>query len=182
MRASRVGIRYQRSLFDSKLRLLAGYDYSYAAIDMETQFSRSASPSWNDPHRAQLRAIWSVSNDLTLIGKWQGIWGRTWAYRESYYNYLQTLEPESLTVFDFSSPDDDHLPHFSQVDLTIVYGPDIGLTTLELRLDLVNILNRENPVDRFLSPLLDNDGVSGYESRTRTLPGFYPTVSLQVSI
>jgi hypothetical protein len=182
MRASGIGIRYQRTLLNSRLKFIAGYDFSYTSIDMETQFGGSVNAPWNDPHRGQLRAIWSVTSDLTLIGKWQGIWGRTWAFRDSYYNYLQASERESLMAFDFSSPNDDQLPHFSQVDLTVAYRPDIGLAKLELRLDLINILNRRNPIDRFLQPLLDDEGVTGYKLTNRKLPGFYPTISVQISI
>jgi len=182
MRASGVGLRYQRSLFGSSLKLLAGYDYSYATIDMETQFSRTVSTPWNDPHRGQIRALWSVSNDLTLIGKWQGIWGRTWAYRDSYYSYLQIEGQQSAPGFDFSTPDDDRLPYFSQVDVSTVYSPDIGGIKMEFRLDLINVLNRSNPVDRYLRPVTQDGGGKQYETADRTLPGFYPTVSIKLSI
>jgi hypothetical protein len=169
-------------MLNSRLKLLAGYDYSYTTIDMKTQFGQSVSAPWNDPHRGQIRAVWSVTSNLTLIGKWQGIWGRTWAFRDSYYNYLQVSERESLQAFDFNSPNDDHLSDFSQVDLSVAYRPDIGSSTLELRVDFINVLNRKNPVDRYLRPLLDDEGVIGYELTNRTLPGFYPTVSVQISI
>ena len=182
MRASGVGIRYKRTMLNSRLKLLAGYDYSYTTIDMKTQFGQSVSAPWNDPHRGQIRAVWSVTSNLTLIGKWQGIWGRTWAFRDSYYNYLQVSERESLQAFDFNSPNDDHLSHFSQIDLSVAYRPDIGSSTLELRVDFINVLNRKNPVDRYLRPLLDDEGVIEYELTNRTLPGFYPTISVQISI
>jgi len=91
-------------------------------------------------------------------------------------------ERESLQAFDFNSPNDDHLSDFSQVDLSVAYRPDIGSSTLELRVDFINVLNRKNPVDRYLRPLLDDEGVIGYELTNRTLPGFYPTVSVQISI
>lgn len=182
MRASGVGIRYQRTLFGSRLKLLAGYDFSYATIDMESQFSRTVSTPWNDPHRGQLRAFWSVSGDLTLIGKWQGIWGRTWAYRDSYYSYFKLQNPQSAPGFDFSTPDDDRLPYFSQVDVSAVYSPNIGGVKMEFRLDLINVLNRSNPVDRYLRPVTNDGGEKQYEPADRRLPGFYPTVSIQLSI
>lgn len=181
MNASGAGIRYERSLFESKLKLLAGYDYSYATIDMESQFSQTVSTPWNDPHRGQLRAVWNVINDLTLIGKWQAIWGRAWAFRDSYYNYLQ-MQQQSQYEFDFSSPDDDHLPRFSQLDLSLLYRPEIGSAKLVLRLDFINILNRRNAMDHRLSPVFSESVVSGYDITRRTLPGFYPKFSLRVSL
>lgn len=182
MIAGGAGIRYQRSLFDSRLKLLAGYDYSHTQVNMETQFGRTVSAPWNDPHRAQFRAMWNVRPDLTLIGKWQGIWGRTWAFRDSYYNYLQFSEREPGQTFDFSTPENDRLPHFSQVDLSVVYQPEIGQSNLEVRLDLVNILNRRNPIDHWLRPILNDKGVESYERTERTMPGFYPSMSISISI
>ncbi|WP_340106788.1 TonB-dependent receptor [Rhodohalobacter sp. 8-1] len=182
MRAYGAGIRYERTFFESKLKLLSGYDYSYATIDMDTQFSRSVSTPWNDPHRGQFRAVWNIFNDLTLIGKWQGVWGRTWAFRDSYYSYLQVFEQESMNEFDFGSPDDDNLSHFSQADLSVLYRPELEAAKLLLRLDFINILNRRNVIDHRLSPVFKESDVSGYDITRRTLPGFYPKFSLKVSL
>lgn len=182
MNASGVGIRYERTFFDSRLKLLTGYDYSYTHINMDTQFGRSVSAPWNDPHRGQLRAIWNVTTELTLIGKWQGIWGRSWAYRDSYYNYLQPVIRERGQSFDFRNPGNDRLPHFSQLDLSVIYQPDIGTSNIELRLDLVNILNRKNALDQHLRPIFNENGFERYETSERTMPGFYPSMSIKFSI
>lgn len=180
MRSSGIGFRYHRSFLNSKLTLISGYDISYTSIDLDTQFGKAVSAPWNDPHRAQVRAVWQMVPDFTLIGKWQGIWGRRWAFRDSYYSYLQLKEPESVQGIDLSSPDNDRLPYFSQVDLSAVYRPDVGKAALELRLDLVNILNRKNPLDRYLRRNLNDEAAVSYELYYRTLPGFYPTISVSV--
>lgn len=181
MSSSGIGFRYHRSFLNSKLTLMSGYDFSYTSIDLDTQFGKTVSAPWNDPHRAQIRAVWQMLPYLTLVGKWQGIWGRRWAFRDSYYSYLQLTEWESAQEIDLSSPDDDRLPHFSQVDLSAVYRPYVGKTALELRLDLVNILNRKNPLDRYLRRNLNDDAAISYESYYRTLPGFYPIFSVAVT-
>jgi len=181
MSSSGIGFRYHRSFLNSKLTLVSGYDFSYTSIDLNMQFGKSVSAPWNDPHRAQIRAVWQMVPDLTLIGKWQGVWGRRWAFRDSYYSYLQFTEPESAQGIDLDSPDNDRLPHFSQVDLSALYRPDVGKAALELRLDLVNILNRKNPLDRYLRRNLNDEGAVSYESQYRTLPGFYPTMSVSVT-
>lgn len=182
MTAAGIGIRYQRSLFGSRLKLLAGYDYSYTRLNMESQFGRAVSAPWNDPHRAQFRGIYSVMPDLMLMGKWQGIWGRTWAYRDSYYNYLQPSMHQALKSFDFTQPENDRLSHYSQVDVSVIYRPEIGKTNLEMRLDLVNVLNRRNVIDQRLRPILNEEGVERYEKANRSMPGFYPSMSIKVSI
>ena len=182
MNASGIGIRYRQSLLESKLTLITGYDFSHTAIDMDTRFGDVVSAPWNDPHRAQIRAVWGVSSGFTLIGKWQGIWGRRWAYRDSYYSFLQLLDPVIAEEYDFSTPDDDPLPHFSQIDVSAVYRPGIGAAMVELRVDLVNILNRRNPVDRYLRPVAVEGGGTRYDPVYRRLPGFYPSLSVRVSI
>lgn len=181
MSSSGVGFRYHRSFLKSKLTLISGYDFSYTSIDLDTQFGKAVNASWNDPHRAQIRAVWQLVPDLTLIGKWQGIWGRRWAFRDSYYSYLQFAEPESDPGIDLSSPDNDRLPYFSQIDLSAVYRPDVGEAAMELRLDLVNILNRKNPLDRYFQRNLNDETAVSYESSYRTMPGFYPTISVSVT-
>lgn len=169
------GLRINHSLAGSKLRLMGGYDYSSARIDYSTQFGRTLTAPWNEPHRAQFRALWSISRKLTLLGKWQGIWGRAWAFRQSYYNFLLFREPEQ---FSFNNPEDDKLKTFQQVDLSFIYQPAFGETGLEFRLELINILNRRNTIDQSLLPSPDNEE-QAFEIRERTLPGFYPSASVQ---
>ena len=182
MNASGIGMRYRQTLLKSKLTLITGYDFSHTAIEMDTRFGDVVSAPWNDPHRAQIRAVWDVRSDITLLGKWQGIWGRRWAYRDSYYSYLQLQEAVIAEEYDFNTPDDDLLPHFSQVDISAVYRPEIGAAMVELRVDLVNILNRKNPVDRYLRPVAVEGGGTRYDPVYRRLPGFYPSLGVRVSI
>ena len=169
------GLRVNHSLADSKLQLMAGYDYSSVRIDYSTQFGRTLSAPWNEPHRAQFRTLWNISRELTVLGKWQGIRGRAWAFRQSYYNFLLFRDQEA---FSFSNPEDDKLKPFQQVDLSFIYQPVFGETGLEFRLELINILNRRNTIDQSLLPSQDS-GQERFEVRERTLPGFYPSASVQ---
>jgi hypothetical protein len=161
---------------------MAGYDYSYSRVNYSSQFRRNLPAPWNEPHRLQLRALWHVHPAFTIIPKWQGIWGRTWAFREAYYNFLPYrqnnvhIAPE----FDFTRPEDDRLPAFYQFDLSVVWQPVLGPADVELRLDLINLLNRKNTLDQYLVPVFDEAGNRSYEIRHRTFPGLYPTVSLSV--
>ncbi len=175
-------IRLSQAVAGSRLKIMAGYDYSYSRIDYSTQFGRMLPAPWNEPHRLQLRALLQIYPALTVVPKWQGIWGRAWAFREAYYNYLLFQSGSGLPSFNFSSPDNDRLPAFTQFDLSVIWKPVLGPADFELRLDLINLLNRKNILDQYLLPVFDEDGNQSYESRNRTFPGFYPTVSLSVSI
>jgi len=181
MRAAGGGVRLEQSLAGSKLNLQAGYDYSYSRVNMETQFGRTLPAPWNEPHRIQLRSIWHVHSAVSLVSKWQGIWGRAWAYRDAYYNFLSVNRPEMNPIIGFSRPENDRLPAFYQFDFSVVYRPVVGVADLEIRLDLINLLNRKNAVDQYLNPVLNGEELIGYETVYRTFPGFYPSVSVSAA-
>ena len=179
MKAWGGGVKLNQSFANSNLKFTAGYDYSYSKIDMESQFGRNMPAPWNEPHRTQLRVLWWVIPDLAISTKWQGIWGRAWAFRKSYYDFLRYRSNEIASRVSFNSPENDKLSPFQQIDLSFIYQPTIGTADLELRLELLNILNRKNTLEKYLHPVRQ-DGIKSYEIRNRNLPGFHPSVSLQV--
>ncbi len=181
MKAFGVGFKFNQEFLNSKLKLKAGYDFSYSQIDMNTQFGRKMTTPWNEPHRTQLRVLLWMIPDLAVTAKWQGIWGRKWAFRQSYYNFLQYRSTEIPSEFSFNSPENDTLSPFQQVDLSFIYQPTIGKADLELRLELLNILNRKNTLEKYLQPVQQEGGQRRYEVRNRNLPGFHPSVSLEVT-
>lgn len=177
-----AGFRLNHEINDSKIRLLAGYDYSYSRIDLSEQFGRTIAPPWHEPHRAQLRTLYRAFPEFTIVAKWQGIWGRAWAYRQSYYNYLRSFDPQSNEIPSFDNPENDTLTPFQQVDLSFIYQPGFGSADMEIRLELINLLNRRNSIEKFEMPVFTDGEVTGYSTRNRLLPGFYPSVSIQVKI
>ncbi len=170
-----------RQIVNNRLRVLGGYDYNYSRLNLESQFGRTLPSSWNEPHRAQFRAFYHLTEGVTFSGKWQGIWGRRWAFRDSYYNFLRFRDVNVAGEFNFNSPENDQLSAFHQVDLSIIYQPTIGVADLEVRLELINILNRRNTIDQSLVPI-SPDNSSEYRIEERQLPGFYPSLSIQVQI
>lgn len=174
------GIQFSKSLAGPNIKVLAGYDYSFTRVNMQSQFGRSIPPPWNQPHRGQLRILWGLFSDFAISAKWQGIWRRSWAFRQSYYNYLR-FQPEANSLpYSFNSPENDKLSPFHQVDLSFIYQPTIGTADLEMRVELINLLNRKNTLEKYLIPINYESDSPQYEVRERQLPGFYPTVSLQV--
>lgn len=174
------GIKFNQTFLGSKLKMTAGYDYSYSEIDMDFQFGRKMPTPWNEPHRTQLRALWRMLPNMAISAKWQGIWGRSWAFRQSYYDFL-LFRPEDVSIpFSFDSPENDKLSPFHQVDLSLIYQPTLGTADFEVRLEILNILDRENTLEKYIQPVHQKNGTIDYEIRNRTLPGIHPSVSLQV--
>jgi hypothetical protein len=175
------GLHLNHSLMNSRIDLLAGYDYSYSRIRMDSQFGQTLPAPWNEPQRLQLRALWHVVPKLTVVSKWQGIWGRSWAFRESYYNFLPFRDSALSLPHSFDTPENDNLPAFHQMDLSVIYQPGFGPAELEIRLELINLLNRNNTLDKYFLPVFDAGEQTGYDIHSRTFPGFYPSVSISAT-
>ncbi|MDZ7682810.1 MAG: hypothetical protein U5J63_14115 [Fodinibius sp.] len=152
--------------------MMLGYDYSFARIDMQSQFGRSMPPPWNEPHRLQLRALWNLSSQLRAVAKWQSSWGRSWGFRQSYYNYFGFRGENEYAGYDFRTPEDDRMRPFHQLDLSVVYQPEIEGLDLELRADLNNVINRRNTIDWSLRP--KSPGSNQKKITKRTMPGLVP--------
>lgn len=172
MKAYGGGLRVSRDFPGSGLHFMFGYDYSISNIGMHSQFGRTLPAPWNEPHQFQARALWHLHPNLTAVAKWQTIAGRTWGFRQAYYDYLLFKGSD----FSFLNPENDHLSPFRQLDISIIFKPSLGFSDLEVRFDFINILNRNNVIDWSLQPTgIENK----YEIRKRTLPGFSPSMSIQ---
>jgi hypothetical protein len=177
-----IGVRIQQSFLQSRLKLLLGYDFSISGINMETQFGRVVPSPWNEPHRIKARLIGRLSGNISVTAKWQSIYGRSWAFRQAYYDFLLPHSIPAPGRYNFSNPEDDQLKPFHQVDISLIYTPDLGSLSIETRLDLINILNRRNTIDWNLFPVnTSSNGGQEYEIRERTLPGFNPSFSLKIN-
>ncbi len=182
MNALGGGIRLNRSFMDSRLKLMLGYDYSNTRIDMETQFGRKLPAPWGEPHRFQFRSLWRMASGFTAVARWQSVFGRSWGFRQAYYNYLFYESGAQFDGFSFANPEDDRLSPFHQLDLSLVYKPRLEFMNAELRLDLINLLNRHNTIDWSLRPRFPEESGPGkqYKISERTMPGFSPSFSVQV--
>lgn len=185
MKTYGAGLRFHQNLGDSRISLMGGYDYSISRREMESQFNRWLPTPWNEPHRLQARSLVRLSGNLSAVVKWQSIYGRTWGFRQAYYDYL--LHQSEVTTygrFTFSRPEEDELSPFHQLDISLVYQPELGPVNLDLRVDLINVLNRRNTMDWSLVPKEHGEqlGFSEYKIKKRQMPGFYPTLSLEIEL
>lgn len=181
MRSYGFGFRANRLFPKQKMRLTAGYDYSFTQVDFNSQFGKKITAPWNQPHRAQLKVLWKPTSHIHIVTNWHGIWGRKWAFRPAYYNFLLFQDTSLPNNISFNSPGDDALSPLRQTDLTFIYRPNISSTDIELRLKLINVFNRKNELDRSLIPQAESPERGDLQIKTRTLPGFYPSLSAKVS-
>lgn len=179
MKSYGAGVQLHQAFAGSRLKLMLGYEYNYSRIKLESQFGKEVPVPWNQPHRFQLRSLWRISPVFTAVAKWQSVYGRSWGFRQSYYNFLSYESSGPFGDFNFNSPENDRLGAFHQLDLSLIYKPSLGIMDLEIRADLVNLLDRRNTIDWSLRPVPES-GDGAYEIRHRTMPGFNPSLSIQM--
>ena len=127
-------------------------------------FDGSAVPApWEEPHRVELAMDWQPAAGLTVLGRWHGVWGRTWGFRQGYYDFLGAVagldlrnalsEQLALDVirqireYRLAHPEEHRLPPIYQLDLSVAYARRLGGPTLQTRLDLLNVFDRSNVAD-----------------------------------
>ncbi|MDX1636562.1 MAG: TonB-dependent receptor [Balneolaceae bacterium] len=173
-----ASLRVNHSLYEGDLKLLLGYDFNYNRINLDTQFGRSLPAPWTEPHRFQLRALWRIAPGFSSVIKWQNVLGRSWGFRQSYYNFLFYETGENYGDYYFNAPENDKLSPFHQLDLSLIYTPGFSRFGMDIRLDLINLLDRQNTIDWSLQPTAP--GGEEYEIRKRTMPGFSPSLSIEI--
>ncbi len=148
----------------TRFRWETRYEYSQARRTFGLFFLGETVPApWNEPHRLELALEGRPVAGLTLVGRWRGIWGRSWGYRQPYYDFLgafpdlnlRAVLPEDLVLsigdqirhFRLAHPHEHRLPPVYQLDLSAAYALRLGRLMLQTRLDLLNVLNRDNVAD-----------------------------------
>ena len=168
-----VGVRTEKRL--QRLQLKAGYEFSRTARSFGAQFEgRTIAAPWNEPHRLEFEADFFATRNLVSQVRWHSIWGRTWGFRQSYYDFLgaygqqllELLETPRVDVspsgFDLLSvpivvdhirayrlehPEEHRLPAVHQLDLSIAYTQHLRTTRMQVRADAINILGFNNVAD-----------------------------------
>lgn len=137
---------------------------------------------WSEPYSLTSFMNWNpFSNFNALINiNWTPI--RYWAYNKAYYDYLGIHGETTFGNFDLTTPENTTLPYHLRLDLGFNYSVMLNSgIQLETKIDLVNILDRANPVFYSLSPQLQSMNRVSYNRNTRTLPGFAPSLAIELS-
>ncbi|MDZ7806765.1 MAG: carboxypeptidase-like regulatory domain-containing protein [Gracilimonas sp.] len=137
---------------------------------------------WSEPYSLSSFLNWNAfKNFNTLVNiEWTPV--RYWAYNKAYYDYLGIHGESSFGNYNLSSPENTTLPHYFRLDVGFNYSMIIGTGfQLETKIDLINILDRANPVFYTLSPQLQSSNNITYDRNSRTMPGFTPSLAIELS-
>lgn len=160
-----------------RLQGTIGYALSRSQRVFPDRFDGRMEPvPWNEPHRLTLDTDLPVAGGLTAHLSWRGIWGRRWAFRRAYYDYLALgADADAFAPYRLDRPSAQKLPPIYRLDAGLSFTKTWSGVRVEARAQLINVLDRANAFDWRLSPT-DN----GLAKSIRTLPGRRPVFSLTV--
>lgn len=143
--ATGVGVSVARRgpFFESRLR----YNWSRSRRQFPSRFDGRLVPTpWNEPHRLTLSttAKTEVGIDLSVRGTYAS--GQSWGFRRTYYDYLSTSS-ETNGSPSFQQPGRHTLSSTVRFDAGAEYTLQLGTATVEARIMVTDVLNRQNPFD-----------------------------------
>ena len=166
------GLRLERET--GRVRYGVGYDYSLSRRTFPSRFDGRTQPTpWNQPHRVQLSADLDLGAGFVTRLRGRGVWGRTWGYRQAYYDFLGFHGASTLVGL----PGDRTLPALYELDLGVGYSRRVARTNVALTLDVLNVLDRANVLDYSLRPVGEE-----VETVERVGLGIQPVVTLRVGL
>lgn len=161
---SGAGVNVQRRLGPG--RAAVRYEYSVAKRRIPEFFQgRLQRTPWDEPHRVELLLDAAPVARLSLISRLHAVWGRRWGFRQGYYDFLGAYESLPDADLSFSSNverqidyyhlrdpnhDEHRLPALYQLDLSLGYTYPLGPASLQLRGDVLNVLNTANVAEWYL--------------------------------
>jgi hypothetical protein len=171
-----TALSIERTGSSSRTQVL--YAFSDATRRSPSLFGgRETAVPWNEPHRLVLAFDWMPNSNITASARWQGVWGRAWGFRMAYYDYFgQYRALSTYGGFDLSDPSSHVLPPLYQLDVSLAYARPIGTAGIQLRLDALNLLDRQNVADWRLVP-----SEQGYHREPRHLYPFMPAGAIRVT-
>ncbi len=140
-------------------RAEARYEFNVAKRRFEGLYgSEPQSAPWNEPHRFELALDLVPLESITFLARWRSIWGRSWAFRQGYYDFIGAFDtiaddlPSQLILkaqrqidrFELSRPDNHKLPPIYQLDVSAAYTHELTGSDLQVRADVLNLLDRKN--------------------------------------
>jgi hypothetical protein len=171
------GVRASRSF--GPVRVEAGYDLGLARRSFPSRFGGELQPTpWNEPHRALLMAELRASRTLAFSALARGVWGRTWALRQAYYDLL-TTGPAGAGLA-IGNPGASSLPPLYEVDLGAAWSSEVAGVRLELGAAVLNAFGRRNVLDEWLMPESTPNGTVVYARVPRATIGRQPMVTVRV--
>jgi hypothetical protein len=165
-----------------------GVDLSRAERTIAGQFGNAAvTVPWNEPIRIELGADLVPFPRTVVAVRWKSVLDRAWGFRKSYYDFLSAhlndldaivadmrangvsedairRVERQIVHYDLMRPDQHVLPALHQLDVSAAYTFRQQDWALQLRMDIMNVLNRDNAAEwqfRLDEDRYFNGGVNG---------------------
>lgn len=172
-----AGLAAERRTARASARL--AYAYAHAERRYPGRFDgRRVVTPWTEPHRLSAALDVRLGGGLTVLARGRGAWGRAWAFRRAYYDYLPAHTSASYGLFDLDTPEDDLPRAYLTLDLGLSYERALGPGRLEVGAEVANVLDRANVLDWSLEPSAEEPG--DFRAVTRTLPGIAPSLRVRL--
>ncbi|NNE34862.1 MAG: hypothetical protein HKN13_06480, partial [Rhodothermales bacterium] len=98
-----------------------------------------------DPHEFDVDLTVRPNSSVIARAAWRTARGRGFGFTSAYYDYYGHDEAlRSHGTFDFGDPDAHVLPTFHQLDLSVAVARRVGRLGVQMRADMLNVLDREN--------------------------------------
>ena len=164
-----------------RLQVEAHYEFAVARRRVANRFGGAFVPvPWDAPHRVYVALDLLPLPRWTATVRWQSVWGRSWGFRQAYYDFLEPHpDTRQFSSYDFSDPAAHRLPVFSQWDVGLAYARRVGGVGVQGRLAFINVLGRRNITDWSLRYDADAEA---YVRRARRAVSFLPSASLRLSL
>jgi hypothetical protein len=173
-----AGLRIEHTGDD--LRLRAGYDFGVSKRTFPSRFDGQLQPTpWSEPHRAMAAAEVTVLPGLAVRAQARAVWGRSWGFRQAYYDVLAAHNSEIGARI--GTPESSSLPPLYEVDLGLTYVRQFAGTTVELVADVLNVLDRGNILDYGLRPAGEPGPAGSFVTQPRRMLGLHPMISIRIA-
>ena len=191
-----VAVRAEKGLERGTLKL--GYEYGYVergTDNLELFGGNFYVVPWNEPHRLELALDWKPYRHVTMLGRWRGIWGRRWGFRQAYYDFIgayRTLSEtipqpvqqnirEHIKAYNLKKPAEHRLSPFYQLDLSLAYTRRLGSLGIQGRIDLLNVFDQRNTADwRFVADRALYDQRQLLRRDSRLVQPFTPSLAVRL--
>lgn len=152
---------------EGRARFRVGYDWTVSERTFPSRFQGARQPTpWMEPHRLVLQGRVPVAGGIALDAEARGVWGRTWALRRAYYDYVALTDPAD--ALPIGLPGDDPLPTLYTLDVGVSWLGRLGGSLTELRAEVRNAQPERQVLDY---SLVEDDPGTGFRRRSRLLPG-----------